>query len=131
MHPDNRKIKELQPFHWLSGSSNSLLHLEYHFAGHCLIHVSLKKKIFSKLILIVTEFPVKDTFFLPKDSYHVEEILQKTVTMEWCLHILLVTEHTTNIIGKNGQVSKSALSQKYRFLSELYEYSISAPAPSS
>lgn len=71
------KLKNCSLFRWLSGSSNSSLHLEYHFAVHCLIHVSLKKKIFSKLILIVTEFPVKDTFFLPKDSYHSEEVLQK------------------------------------------------------
>lgn len=37
-------------------------------------------------------------------------------------------EHSKNINGKNTQVSKSALSQKYQFLSDLSEYNISAPA---
>lgn len=44
----------------------------------------------------------------------------KTVKLEWHLHILLVMEHSKNINGKNTQVSKSALSQKYQFFRPLW-----------
>lgn len=63
-------------FTLLSGSSGSLLHQERQFAEQCLICNSLRKKIFLKLILIVIEFHMKDTFFLPKDSYNSQGALQ-------------------------------------------------------